>query len=184
MIKVFLDIGAHKGESVDFFRKHHPQGTEFEYYCFECDKRNIEILRERNDIHLIEGAAWVSDEPVKYYFGVDDGGTMYGGKTTGEITSNNWYMVNGIDLASFIKRIWADYIVIKMNCEGAEYNIIPHLEQNNIINCIDKWYIQWHWQKIGLSEAQHNKVAGMIPEFWEWQVYDQSLFIDTFKKSC
>ena len=57
-MNIFLDMGAYDGLSAEFIRKYHPDGDTFKIFSFECDRRNIEKLRARNDlnIELIENA--------------------------------------------------------------------------------------------------------------------------------
>ena len=81
MRKIFLDIGGWTGKSAEFFIKTHPQGSDFEIFTFECDRRNIETIKSKKlPITLIEKAAWSSNGKIKYYWGNDDGGTMYSTK--------------------------------------------------------------------------------------------------------
>ena len=170
-MNVFIDIGAWDGTSAEFFLRTHPQARSFNIYSFECDKRNIQtIIKKRLPVFLIEGAAWVKNGIAKYYYGNDDGGTLYKSKKTGNINPNNFYEVPCFDIAEFIKTkfIKTDNIIIKLNCEGAEYGIIPHLKKAGLIDWIDKWFVQWHYRKIGMTEADHNNVVKMIPGFCEW----------------
>ena len=90
MRKIFIDIGGWDGTSAEFFRKTHDLGEEFEIFTFECDKNNIEKIKKRNvRTYLIEKAAWSSDGKIKYYYGNNDGGTLYSSKTTGNIHPEN-----------------------------------------------------------------------------------------------
>lgn len=188
MRKIFIDIGAYDGVSAKFIREVHPQGKEFEIYSFECDQRNISTLKSLKhlNINLIEKAAWIYSGTVKYYYGKDDGGSMYSTKKTGNINPEKFYGVPCIDIAEFIKSNFnkGDYIIMKMNCEGAEYNIIPHLLNNNLIDWIDKWYVQWHYHKIGMSKEEHDKTLSIIPNCHDWECQsDWNGFIPKFKKS-
>ena len=187
MKKIFLDIGAYNGVSAEFFLANHPQAKEFLIYSFECDSRNIEILKNKQlPINLIEKAAWVTDGFVRYYYGMSDGGTLYSTKRTGNINVDVYSEVPAIDIAKFIMDNFTkdDYIIIKMNCEGAEYDIIPHLQKHGLISWIDRWYIQWHWYKIGLDAEEHNKVCYMLPRWYEWDCqFHANEFKDKFKRS-
>lgn len=187
MRKIFLDIGAYNGVSVEFFLANHPQAKEFEIFCFECDERNIATLQSKNlPIDLIEAAAWSRNGYVDYYYGKDDGGTMYPKKSTGNISLERHHYVECIDLAEFIKGnfIKSDYIILKMNCEGAEYELIPHLKAKNLINWISKWYIQWHAEKIGISGILHKVIQSMVPKYYTWDCQGgDPAFIQIFKDS-
>ena len=173
-MKIFIDIGAYDGMSAEFFRKYHPQQKEYQIFSFECDRRNLEILRDKAyelKIHLVEKAAWHSDGTMKYFHGKDDGGSMFSTKNTGGIDPERYYQVETVDIGRFIQRHCkqTDYIILKLNAEGAEYSIIPHLKKLNLIPWINTWFVQWHWEKIGLSLALHEKVVRMLPEWHPWE---------------
>ena len=162
MRKIFLDIGAYDGNDSKWFLENNPEGKVF---AFECDKRNVEAIKKRGlDIRLIEAAAWIYDGEVEYYYGNPDGGTLLSCKKTGGINPFNYYSVPCIDFAKFMKDnfIKADHITIKMNCEGSEYQLINHIKRTNLIEWVDKWYVDWHYHKIGMKESEHNDIAKLI----------------------
>lgn len=182
--RIFLDIGGWNGASAVFFRKYHPRGSEFEIFTFECDKKNIETIKKRQlPITLIEMAAWVYTGAIDFYYSgshTQAGGTLYSQKKTGGISPGKYYKVPCLDLAEFIKLNFKkeDEIIIKMNCEGAEYDIINHMFKNDLITWVNKWYVQWHWDKINMSVLEHNRICNMLPEWHEW---DCQCHEDTFK---
>jgi FkbM family methyltransferase len=190
MRKIFLDIGGWNGASAIFFRKYHPQGLEFEIFTFEPDHKNIQVIKSKKlPITLIEKAAWSSNGKIKFYPGgamPGSGGTLYSQKTTGNINPKNFYEVHSIDIGEFIQTNFnkSDYIILKMNCEGAEYEIIPHMKRNGLIDWIDKWYVQWHWEKLKMFKEQHALIISMLPEWHPWDCQCHELtFKDKFIKS-
>lgn len=54
--------------------------------------------------------------------------------------------VNCIDFSSFLKNNVnkEDYVLCKMDIEGAEYEVLGKLIDDNTINLIDEIYIEWH----------------------------------------
>ncbi len=159
-MKIFINVGAHHGDVAVKFIKDNPN---FKLYLFECDRDNIKMLKNRG-FNPIEKAAWSSNGKIKYYYGKSDGGTLYAGKKTGSINPRRYYEVESIDMAEFMKDNFSkdDYIVMKMNCEGSEYEIIPHLKKHNLLGWVDKWIVDWHWKKIGMDEDQHNRIKEMV----------------------
>ena len=96
---------------------------------------------------------------------------MYPEKITGHVNRNTHYKVPCIDIAKFVEQFKGSYIVMKLNVEGAEYNIIPHLKNEGLIDWISKFYVQWHWDKIGITKAEHERIAGMITWYpWKAQM--------------
>ena len=181
-MKAFIDIGGWTGVSTEFFLKNHPNGKDFKHFIFEPDRRHIETLK-RKGLNVIPKAAWFYNGNIKYYYptkGTLAGGTLYGTKITGNVNCNTFYMVKCIDIREFIINLNADYLVLKLNCEGAEYDIIPHLQGIKI----DKWYVQWHWDKINISKEVHDEVSSMITWHpWEAQ-FKSERFRKEFIRSC
>lgn len=162
MRKLFLDIGASQGQSAEYV-KNHFEG--FEIYSFECDLKNISIIQKKHITNLIPCAAWNSDGKAKYYPGTASGaGTLFENKKTGGVNKNKFYEVTTIDLAKFIIKNFKkeDYIIVKMNCEGSEYILIPHLKKQGLIPWINEWFVNWHWKKIGMSEENHKKIEKIV----------------------
>jgi len=174
MRKIFLDIGGWNGASAEFFLKYHPESKFYEIFTFEPDRENIRYIKKKNlPITLIPKSAWSNNGIMKFYPGgamKGSGGTMYSQKTTGNINPKKFYEVQTIDIAEFIKNnfIESDYIIMKMNCEGCEYEIIPHLQIRGLIPWMNKWFIQWHWEKLRMKQPDHLKISKLIPEFYEW----------------
>jgi len=172
-MKAFIDIGGWNGVSAEFFLKNHPQASKFEIFTFECDKRNIEIIKKKKlPITLIEKAAWIYNGKVKFHFahaGTRAGGTMYPAKKTGHVTKD-FYEVECIDIAEFVSQFTDSYIIMKLNCEGAEYNIVSRLMETGLLPRINKWFVQWHWDKIGMRHDEHYRIASMIESYaWDCQ---------------
>ena len=163
--KFFLDVGAFTGDSADFWYQRYP---DYQVICFEPLQANCEALRAKG-YYVVEACAWVRHEKKKFYTGLPQSGSLYSAKRTGGLSPDKFIEVECIDIARFIKTNFrkSDRLVMKLNCEGAEYNIIPHLKKNNLLDWIDRFYIQWHWDKIGLSKAEHDKIASLV-ESYPW----------------
>lgn len=169
-MKIFLDCGAWTGTSVDFFRKYYPNADEFKIYCFECLPENLNKLYEFKNIMIIPKAIWITNCKKKFYTGLSESGSLDSKKKTGGINPDNFIIVDCIDIVEFIKENFTknDYIIMKLNIESAEYNVIQYLFDEDLIGWIDKWYIEWHWAKIGMSIKEHNRIKSMIPKNYSW----------------
>jgi FkbM family methyltransferase len=165
MKKIFFDVGAATGMSIEFFKKNYSKADEFEIYSFEPFPENLKELRKIPDIHVIPCAAWSSDTEIELFIGKAKSGTMYSDKTTGKVDPNNSIIVQGIDFAKFVKEVANedDELWLKMNAEGAEYEIIPHLHRKGMIDWFNRTYIRWHSTKIPSVEYIHAEVKAMVP---------------------
>jgi FkbM family methyltransferase len=167
MKRVFLDVGAAEGSSIRFFRKNHPESDQFEIHCFEPLPSNVELLGEYRDITIIPAAAWKSNGTSILYQGKKKSGSMYSDKTTGLVSKDNPLEIDTIDLAEYIKSNFTqdDEIWIKINTEGAEYEIIPHLHAEGLIPWFDRMYIKWHGgRKIPSLESVDKVTRALVPE--------------------
>lgn len=173
---VFLDVGGFNGLSSLFWRVVHPCGWDFDIHVFEPSHVNAELIREKNrdkklGLVLVEKAAWISNEPQRFYYGKQDGGTLISTKKTGGIHPDQFYEVKTVDLSEYIIKNFsgASFLAIKLNCEGAEYALIKHLQERGILPLVNRWYIQWHYKKIGMTQAEHEKVVALVPGWLKWE---------------
>lgn len=167
MRRIFLDIGADVGESVEFFRKNHPEADQFEIFSFEPHPENIKKLRKIEGITLIEKAVWVDDGGVTMYFGKPKSSTICSDKRTGRIDPEDKHEVPTIDLAKFMKDNFKeeDEVWMKMNIEGAEYVVLPHLKQTGALDLVDRLYIKWHLKKIpSVTDEIHDFAFALVPQ--------------------
>jgi len=73
------------------------------------------------------------------------------------------YEVESIDIANFIiKNILLQNplrLILKMDIEGEEYRVIPHLLENKIFSHVSELYIEWHpeWNTTGIEQKTFEK---------------------------
>lgn len=165
MRKIFLDVGAERGSSVRFFRDNYADAYKFEIHCFEPLPENVELLRQVPDITVVPAAAWSSNGREPLYLGKYKAGTMYSDKITGKVDPDNFIEVPTIDFAEYIMEHFReeDEIWLKMNIEGAEYEVVPHLVEQGLIPWFNRMYIRWHHGKIPSIESVHEGVKAMVP---------------------
>jgi len=83
-----------------------------------------------------------------------------------------------IDLSSFIKeqsRLY-DHLVLKLDVEGAEYEILEKMLADKTINYISKLYAEFHWQKIGISQERHEKLLKELNRYVPIEHWDAHEF--------
>ena len=168
MKKVFLDGGFNKGESLDHFINIVPDAHEWEIHAFEPDDRvteNFDNYKDKFDnIVFHKEAIWTTNDGVKFYFAnTPYGNTIIKEKTTGGINENNSKMLPSIDLAEFIKTNFKknDYIILKLDIEGAEYKLLQHLyDDNEVVDYIDDLFVEFHHHKVikSLRENEHDDI--------------------------
>lgn len=164
MRKIFIDCGVWTGDSVKAFKKF---DDSFEIYGFECEPRLTDELKNLSkdiDFHFINKAVWVNNESIKLYPGkgsLTQSSSLYKNKKK-YIDRKNPVKVKAIDFSKWIINNFSkqDYIICKMNIEGAEYQVLPKMLKDGSIDYINKLYMSWHYRKIeGFEKDQHDKLV-------------------------
>jgi FkbM family methyltransferase len=161
MKKVFIDGGGNNGNSVDFFLANYPNASEFEIHSFECHPKMYEQLKkkESDQVRTYCKALNNSEGVQTFYLSVTDfGSTLNSTKTTGKISEKNTVQVETVDISKFISCnfIPEDFIVLKLDIEGAEYPVLSKLLETGVIKYIDVLYGEWHQHKVkNVSREEH-----------------------------
>ena len=153
MRKIFLDCGANRGQSIVGAKKQF--GSDIEIHSFEAVPilYNKLVDKWNNDykVHLYNNAVWNKEDIVKIYISTEwsDSSTLYLEKSDRKIDQNLYAEVKSIDLSEFIKNNFTleDYIILKLDIEGAEYDVLYHLIQTNILKYINELWGEWHLDK-------------------------------------
>ena len=181
MNKIFIDGGAHKGESLQAFLTYYPNDpTSYDVYSFEANPSLIDNLKEitrKTGIELIEKAIWINDGYINFYSGDSYSGTLMRNKTTGNINKNNPVKVECVNFDKWIKNTFSedDYIILKLDIEGGEYDVLEKMINDGSIKYIDKLYIEWHAGKLkGFDMDRHDRLIKILendyslePKYWE-----------------
>jgi len=175
-VKYFLDCGAWNGYSVRVFRREYDLNCEYEIHSFEPNPRYVPFPKfEKHTFH--NKAIWIKDEVRNFYLDNTTkkkaGSSLMKEKTTGNLDKKNPFKVECIDIDRWIKEKFNkdDFIVLKLDIEGAEYKVLPYMIENESIDYINNIFIEWHWNKIRLSENEHkeliNKIKIPIDDRWK-----------------
>ncbi|XP_009615562.1 uncharacterized protein LOC107824576 [Nicotiana tabacum] len=161
---VYVDVGARSyGSSiVSWFKKQYPkQNKTFEIYAIEADKTFHGQYEGKKGVTLLPYAAWVRNETLSFEINQDPGhkdvakGRGMGRIQPVESSSNSASevdVIQGFDFAEWLKSSVSerDYVVMKMDVEGTEFDLIPRLFETGAICLIDEVFLECHynrWQK-------------------------------------
>jgi len=167
MAKVFLDAGAHDGCSARHFRKEYDKESEYFIYSFEADPYFSKYFGDLDKQVFINCAVWVEDGELSFYkssAALRDGGTLVKSKRTGMLDKDHPAKVTAIDFSKWVKDNLSkdDYIILKMDIEGAEYSVLPKMFTDGSFAYVDELWIEWHYKKINLPKSEHDVVASQI----------------------
>jgi len=158
--KIFIDCGAHMGESLEAFCKLYEDSEEYQAYCFEDSaKKQFKVsfehiskkCLEQNKIKSAEWfnkAVWVEDGEITFYDAGGEGSSVIERKY-----GQNPRKIECFDLSSWIKRNFSleDHIILKIDLEGAEYEVLNKMYNDKTIDYINKIYCELHGLKCGRS---------------------------------
>lgn len=165
MKKVFIDCGGLNGCSVRYFLDNFNNADEYTIHTFEP---NLDFDKDYDKIKSILGEKFNRHKKavshyngnITYYKNSNNPssnttnvikGTQpgCGSNIKGTITK---HVVDCIDLDEWINNNFSinDYIVLKLDVEGAEYDIIPKMIKNKTFLMINELHMEWHpnWCKI------------------------------------
>lgn len=180
---VYVDVGARNyGSSIgSWFEKTYPkQNKSFEIYAIEADKTFHKEYRTKKGVTLLPYAAWVRNETLFFEINrVPGKKTVEKCRGMGRVQSvrpsssygDNVDKIEGFDFAEWLKSVVSerDFVVVKMDVEGAEFHLIPKLIESGAICLIDEIFLECHynrWQKCcpGQRSPKFKKTYGQCLE--------------------
>ncbi|KAK3032874.1 hypothetical protein RJ639_037051 [Escallonia herrerae] len=176
---VYVDVGARSyGSSiVSWFKKQYPkQNKTFDIYAIEADKTFYEQYQNKRGVTLLPYAAWVRNETLFFEINSDPGHKeVEKGRGMGRIqpvqSGGNVDEIQGFDFANWLKSTVTekDFVVMKMDVEGTEFELIPRLFETGAICLIDEIFLECHynrWQKCcpGERSSKYQKTYGQCLE--------------------
>jgi len=169
---IFIDCGGHRGQSIRKFKKQKVYFlNEFEIYSFEPNFKLIENYASQNTSDkIMPQAVWVEDKEMNFYLDENDfdgSSLLKEKKHPGGWRENNLehpMKVGAIDFSSWVLRNFSinDYIILKMDIEGAEYEVLSKMIKDGSINYINELYIEWHHEKVNISKEIHDALIKKI----------------------
>lgn len=146
LMKIYIDCGAFTGDTVD---------CEF-LFNFKADKKiafeaNPDLLpyvtnKAFDEVH--NKAVWTKNGEVVFYQDQSKrplGSTIKGSKTTGILKPIS---VEAIDFSEYIKSYKKDNVLVKMDCEGAEFDILEKMIIDGTITIPSALYVEFHPNKV------------------------------------
>lgn len=169
---IFIDCGSHQGQSIkkfktlDLFKENH-----FEIYAFEANQEIIEEYGKQNpEVIIMNYAAWVEDKEMNFYLDRTDadGSSLLEEKKHPfgyqENDLGNPLKVRALDFSLWILNTFNknDYIILKMDIEGAEYEVISKMIEDKSLEYVNELYVECHYKKVSISKKIHDTLIKKI----------------------
>ena len=166
-MKIFIDAGANDSCSARIFRKLYDNDNEYHIYSFEVDPLFLDNFNDIPNLTFVNKALWIKDGYALFYRSHTRrhcGGTLLKSKSTGNLDKKNPIKVETIDFSKWIMNNFNkdDEIILKMDIEGAEYTVLGKMFNDGSFEYIDKLWIEWHCEKVGVTKKQHDDIVNKI----------------------
>jgi FkbM family methyltransferase len=161
---VFIDGGAHLGETVLAFEKStlftkHP----WSIVSFEPNPELSPLIPKRPELTLHEEAIWAKDEDLDFRFAEEQ--TLGGSVVASVIKMPHMKTakVHAIDFSQWLARTYRkdDVVYLKFDIEGAEYPVLEKMLKDGTMALIDRLYIEFHGEQQAIAAKAKS-----------WQVVD------------
>jgi len=159
--KIFIDCGFYCGGALWAFQKTPEYSEGFEYYAFD-PAMNLEASKVKfPHVNLYKKAVWISDGEIEFYTSGRMGGRANGLYHNKRASRENVLKIASIDFSSWIKNNFSpdDYIIVKMDIEGAEFEVIPKMISDGTINYVDIIYLELHGKRV--QDTDGSKTTGL-----------------------
>ncbi|GJV27716.1 putative methyltransferase FkbM, methyltransferase type protein 11 [Tanacetum coccineum] len=183
---VYVDVGSRSyGSSiVSWFKKQYPkQNKTFHVYAVEADKHFHDQYKGKKGVTLLPYAAWVKNESLVFEINQTPGDeNVEKGRGMGRIQPvesgggivNSVDEIQGFDFAEWLKDTVTeqDFVVMKMDVEGTEFDLIPRLIETGAICLVDEVFLECHynrWQKCcpGVRSPKYQKTYGQCMDLFK-----------------
>lgn len=185
MRKILLDCGCHYGKGLRKQIEINHITPAWKIFCWEANPYTYEHFLKIDRFKHLDITAYhsaVSNENGTIKFNVQSSGGRNGGSSksgTGSsvMTLDEWKCKGGefveeievprIDLSEWmfdnLKK--DDFVILKMDIEGAEYDVLERIIENDVIKLIDKVYIEWHSHMFSNPEKYKIREQIIMNEF-------------------
>jgi FkbM family methyltransferase len=162
---IFIDGGAHLGESIDHFVKSslYPQHP-WEMISIEANPYLIPSIPKRKNLTILNKAIWTGDEGVEFYLAeASESSSIIKDKITGNL-SKTPIRVESIDFGKWLKDHFStrDHILVKLDIEGAEYDVLKKMLRDGTIKYVDELYVEFHNVRVGVSEEEDRSILAQL----------------------
>jgi len=143
--KVFIDCGFYRGVSIEFFKKTKEYSEDFIFYGFDA---SIEDISDKSVI-FSNNAVWIYDGTIDFYKSERRRGRCNGVFSNQRAKKEKIVSVPCIDFGKWIKNNFniGDFIVLKMDIEGGEFDVLQSMINDGSINFIDIAYVEFHYKR-------------------------------------
>jgi len=155
-MNVFIDCGAYNGDSVENFKNwskvSFPDKKNWIIYAFEPNPKFKDYWDNQPHANIIFSgkAVWIEDTELE--FAVDQTDTPLG-STVMSTKRNIWnkspkIKVRALDFSEWLKQFKDDFVVLKMDIEGAEFKVLNKMTADDTDKIPHVLMVEFHPNKV------------------------------------
>jgi FkbM family methyltransferase len=175
--RVFIDCGANTCAVLRLAIRRYP---DFEFFAFEpqpeLSAEGPRVIAEHPNtkITFFNKAVWTRNGMVTFYLATrweenyQAGSTLVEGKIAPVLDLENPVQVEAIDFSEWLGRNFSpeDFVMIKMDIEGAEYDVIEKIVADRHQDRIDEMLVEFHQTMFDtISPERHEALVKAIRGF-------------------
>ena len=176
---VFLDCGAHCGESI--LRAKRQFGAHTKVISFEPIPYFAEEIRkiwiDDESVDIVNAAVWIEDGVDEFQISstITDGSTLL--KVPVEEGEYLSIQVSTFDFSNFLKQFKEkDFkLIVKFDIEGAEYHVLNKMIKEGTIRYVDEFWGEWHEARTDEQKKYKDEIFAYLKEnniiLKEWEEY-------------
>lgn len=145
-MRVYIDCGAYTGDTVDCEKLFGFKADK--KIAFEANQKLIKQVEAAGYDKVYNKAVWVNDDRITFWQDQSKeplGSTVKKSKTTGVLTP---VFVDAVDFSEWLKDYLMDEVLIKLDIEGAEFDILEKMIKDKTILIANKIYVEFHPNKV------------------------------------
>lgn len=158
---IFIDGGADKGSTIGWFeRSQFYSKHSWEMFAFEADSQLASAIPHKSNLTIFDQAMWIHDDFIEFHLAKDwKWNSVFGRKTRG--LPDKTVCVSSIDFSHWVKNNFneSDYILLKLDIEGAEYKILDKMILDGSLDYVDSLFIEFHSGRAGVSVETDKKIV-------------------------
>lgn len=169
---IYIDLGCYDGTTINEFKRWRHLvniDSEWKIYGFDPNPRFYDTWKKIPNATIEAKAAWIFDGKIEFTLRPENapfGSTVMREKVDwgmGEILT-----VECFDFSKWLKQFELDYVIIKCDCEGAEFPILTKMIKDGTDLIPDQTFVEWHDTKLS-SETNKNWIMDNYrSELIEW----------------
>ena len=184
MKKIFFDCGCHHGMGLKFYRKIFSMDKNWEVHAFEPNPSNAVFFAPGNpgyseNVNFHQSAVSVEDGEADFFM-EDHSASRSGSPELLNVKTDGWgstmcktslhsglmqpVKVNTVDFSRLVGECQpGDFVIVKMDIEGAEYDVLRKMIKDNTIQKISVLFVEFHFHNHAPQES-YTSTQALIDE--------------------